>query len=106
MRSLLASEDNVLKGSPVNWMPRPTKEDIRRAFLYSITGAANLGVEYDCNKCGIGSVCGESEVALVVWCVECQSLSYLCLECSQRRPDEVPDLISLCNNSSMVSLTS
>jgi hypothetical protein len=102
MKSLLTSEQNLLTGLPVNMMPMPNKEDLGRTFLYSFTGALNLG---NCNECVVEHSDPKIEAALVVWCVECQSLSYFCLKCSRLRPDEVPDLVLPCSRS-VVSLAS
>jgi hypothetical protein len=100
MRSLLISEQNLSTGFPVDRMPRPTKEDVWKEFLYSLTGAASVIWDYDCKECGrskIGDGGPMYQAALVVWCIDCHSLSKLCLKCS--RPDKVQSLISWCNNS-------
>jgi hypothetical protein len=99
IRSLLTSKQNRLTGSPVYPMPMPTNEDLWVAFLYSSKGAVILAVEYDCNECGSKNGVLAPRATLVTWCVECQSLSYFCLECSQLRPDEAPDLTFSCNRS-------
>jgi hypothetical protein len=99
IRSLLTSKQNRLTGLPVYPMPMPTNEDLWVAFLYSSTGAVTWAVEYDCNECGSENGVPAPTATLVTWCVECQSLSYFCLECSRLRPDEVPDLAFSCNRS-------
>jgi hypothetical protein len=66
--------------------------DLQEDFLEALTGAAKLTYGY-CNACSM-----RMEAALVTWCVECQSLSSICLDCSQLRPFEVPSLKSPCNN--------
>jgi hypothetical protein len=104
MRSLLISEQNLATGFPVDRMPRPTKEHVWKNFLYSVTGAASVIADYDCKGCGCSKI-GEGvygrpmyQAAFVVWCIDCHSLSKLCLKCA-RRPDKVQSLISSCNDS-------
>lgn len=94
LRSLLTSEVNLSMSTPTDQLLRRKGLPLSY-FLDSLTGAINL-FDRVCNGCSLAI-----KAALVTWCVECQGQSYLCLECSVRRPVEVPGLISPCTNSSV-----
>jgi hypothetical protein len=100
VRSLLTSERNHSMASTASMDslgdPGPfTMETLRKEFLESLTGAVKLNYTHwlDCKKCSM-----QFDAALMTWCIECQSLSFMCLDCSLLKPSEVPDLGSLCNN--------
>ena len=93
VRSLLISEQNLSTKPPRDvWMPLFTKERLRRRFFESLTGAGRFRFS-SCNACS-----RRFQAALATWCVECQSLSSICLNCSLQRSSEVPGLPSPCTN--------
>jgi hypothetical protein len=95
MRYLWTSERDVstdLTSSSMPWDAHSVHAPPQENSLEALTGAAELTYG-DCNECSI-----RMTAALVTWCIECQSLSSLCLDCSQLGSSEVPSLISPCTN--------
>jgi hypothetical protein len=94
VRSLLTSERNffaMVSDSSSTPEPGLIMEALRKEFLESLTGAFNLQSGH-CSGCSM-----QIQAALVTWCVECQSPSSMCLDCSQLRRSEAPSLISPCD---------
>lgn len=87
MRSLLISEQLTLKDFPTSW----STEELR--FLECLTFSPDFEF-INCNGCS-----RECPVALATWCIECQGLSFLCLDCILLGPSEVPILTHRCSNS-------
>jgi hypothetical protein len=93
VRSLLISEQNLSTKPPTDErMPLYTNERLRRQFFESLTGAVRFRFS-SCHACS-----RRFQAALATWCVECQSLSSICLDCSLLRSSEVPGLPSPCTN--------
>jgi hypothetical protein len=93
VRSLLISEQNLSTKPPTDGVvPLYKNEFLRRQFFESLTGAVRFRFS-SCNACS-----RRFQAALATWCVECQSLSSICLDCSLQRSSEVPGLPSPCTN--------
>jgi hypothetical protein len=95
IRSLSISEWNLSKvspSSPTRYQYRYTKIDLQKCFLHDSAGVKNLKYSI-CNGCS-----KIFEAALATWCVECQGLASLCLDCCLLKSSEVPGLVSPCNS--------
>lgn len=94
VRSLLTSEGNLAAASPPfslnGWVSRRRTEDDRFDFLDSLTGLRHSSHAV-CSQCS-----KRFDIALAIWCIDCQGLSYLCINCSWTSASEVPILEEPC----------
>ena len=97
IRSLCISERNSITLSPSSLttqrnMYTATHSSLQREYLHDSAGVINLTWSL-CNGCS-----KQFEAALATWCVECQGLASLCLDCCLLKSSEVPDLGCPCNS--------
>jgi hypothetical protein len=94
IRSLSISERNLSTVSPsssTNYRYRFTKIDLQEYFFHD-SAVNDLTISL-CESCS-----NQFEAALATWCIECQGLASLCLDCCLLKASEVPGLVCPCNN--------